>query len=180
MRAFTLNPPAMAKYKNLLVFAAYLIVLKLIYSVPKSNSQFEVASWLGPKFWIPTIIFFIMGFLGIRAGRTVTGQTWRGTRFTGFVDEGAVSGSDGLAGGASLSLAYMSFHLITALITVIGAKNSPTGYSSPGVLLIVGAVMFILIIPLHLLFLFLYHWQKPISWIILGGWAAFLAYAATV
>lgn len=169
----------MAKYKNLLLLVAYLILLKLLYSVPKSTSEYVVASWLGWKFWVPVIIFFVMGFLGIRKGTTIDGETWRGTRFTAFVDEGAVSGTDGIRGGVALSLAYMSFMIVAGALNVWYLKNAIGGVSG-GTLLLIDVIMFALMLPFYFLFLYLLKIQKPIQWIICVLWASFLLYAAHI
>lgn len=167
----------MIKNKNLFVFIAYLVFLYFLYTVNKSSSQYEVASWLDWKFWVPALIFFVMGFFGIRAGRRFTGHTWGGTSFSGFIDEGAISGTDGVRGGVALSLAYISFQIVTGLINVTILKYSVYGISGVTTLL-VGAVMFVLMLPLYLLFLYLLNRQKTIPWSICAGWALFLLIAA--
>lgn len=167
-----------ADNSRIILYFVFLIFLGwLAASGTKSYKTLDIANSLGGWFWGISLLCFIVGLGGMRITRNFSGTTWSGVHVSGYVDEGAVKGTNGFRGAVALTLSYISVYMVWAMIShwKMG-KVFPDGQDVSIVTMVIISALFI--IPLFFIFLRIINSNKKAGWIIGGSWLLVLSIVA--
>ena len=166
-----------ARNSRLIIYFVFLIFVGLLATSGNRPANFTnpltISNAFGGWFWGISALCFLVGLGGMRITDRFTGSTIYGTTVTGYIDRGAVKGTDGLAGAVALTLSYISIYMLWVMIAHWKLKKHfPDGKDTTIVVMIfIGAIA---VVPLYLLLVKMIRSNNKTSWIIGGAWLVFL------
>lgn len=170
-----------SKNSRFIIYFVFLLFLGLLATSGNSAANFtdplRISNAFGGWLWWISLLCFIVGLGGKRITSRFTGSTIDGTQVTGYIDHGAVKGTDGFPGAVALTLAYISVYIVWTMIAHWKFKKQfPDGHDTKLVIMvIIGAFV---VIPLYLVLVKMIRSNNKVNWIVGGAWLVFLAIVA--
>jgi hypothetical protein len=166
---------------RLVIYFVFLVFVGLLATSGNRPANFTnhlaISNAFGGWFWWISLLCFCVGFGGMRKSDRFVGSDIYGDHVSGYIDRGAVKGTNGPSGAVALALAYISVYMIWVMIAHWKLKKQfPDGQDTTlVVMIIIGGIA---VVPLYLMLVKMVRSNNKVNWIIGGAWLVFLSIVA--